>query len=120
MEYLGRVRDFVIDTNGRVTFVVLAHGGFFGIGEKRVAVPFSALSYDIEKGYLVLDISRDKFESTPAFEKANLKDGKWAEDIYQYFGQHPYWSEWGEEMGTTIEPIEEERQELRDPYMYSY
>src|SRR5690606_20240035 len=41
-EYLGRVSDFVIDSEGHVAFVVVSHGGFLRIGEKSAAVPFGS------------------------------------------------------------------------------
>ena len=40
-EELGKIRDVVIDFHGHVFFAVLSHGGFWGIGERLVAVPVS-------------------------------------------------------------------------------
>ena len=38
---LGTVVDFVLDTStGAVTYVVVASGGFMGIGEERYALPW--------------------------------------------------------------------------------
>jgi hypothetical protein len=45
-EYLGTIHDFVIDRTGRISFAILSHGGFLGIGRKLAAIPFGALSYD--------------------------------------------------------------------------
>lgn len=93
-EYLGTIHDFVID-NGRISFAILSHGGFLGIGRKLVAIPFGALSYDSTQRYFVLDISRDKLESAPTFESTDLTNRKWAEDVYRFFGLQPYWTEGG-------------------------
>jgi sporulation protein YlmC with PRC-barrel domain len=99
-EELGRIHDFVIDSNGRVAFMILAYGGFMGMGEKRVAIPFGAFTYDRIGRHLVLDVSREKLESAPSFERSELLNPKWAEDTYKYFGLQPYWTEGGHTEGT--------------------
>ena len=40
-EYLGRVKDFVFDPNGRITFAIVSHvTTFWRITGKSIAVPF--------------------------------------------------------------------------------
>jgi hypothetical protein len=90
-EYLGSINDFIID-NERITFAILSHGGFWGIGRKLVAIPFGALSYEKMDRHFVLDISREKLESAPRFDRnTDLGNRQWAEDVYRYFGLQPYW-----------------------------
>jgi len=97
-EDLGIVEDFVRDSEGKLSFAVVSHGGFLGFGEKKVAIPYSALTYDKEKQYFTCDISEDRFANAPEFEdEAKLHDRSFAEEVYRYFGQHPYWTE--ESMG---------------------
>jgi hypothetical protein len=110
-EYLGTIHDFVID-NGRISFAILSHGGFLGIGRKLVAIPFGALSYGSMDKRFVLDISRDKLESAPAFESTDLTNRKWAGDVYKFFGLQPYWTE-GEGISSTIE--EHMKEETMNP-----
>jgi hypothetical protein len=90
-EEFGKVNDFVIDTNGRVPFAVLSYG------EKLVAIPFETLTYSTEGKHLVLDLSRERLDSAPAFDKSVLADRKWVEDAYRHFGQIPYWTVAGSE-----------------------
>ena len=40
---IGDVDDVLIDKEGRVTAMILGVGGFLGMGEKDVAVPFSSV-----------------------------------------------------------------------------
>jgi sporulation protein YlmC with PRC-barrel domain len=40
---IGGVDDILIDKKGRVTAVIIGVGGFLGMGEKDVAVPFSSV-----------------------------------------------------------------------------
>ncbi len=42
-ETIGEISDVLIDRNGKVIAVIVGVGGFLGIGEKDVAVPFEAL-----------------------------------------------------------------------------
>jgi sporulation protein YlmC with PRC-barrel domain len=105
-EYLGRVSDFVIDSQGHVAFVVVAHGGFLRIGETDVAIPFGSFAYDRQKSHFVLDLTGDKLITAPTFTKRDLYNEKWAEDVYRHFGQAPYWTE-GELVEKGIKPKEE-------------
>lgn len=109
-EYLGKIDDFVIDKTGHISFAILSHGGFLGIGRKLVAVPFGALSYDSTHSYFVLDISRERLESAPEFDRTRFANPTWAEDVYRFFGLQPYWTEggYGEEASPTMEqPMEQ-------------
>jgi putative membrane protein len=42
-ENIGEIDDVVLDRKGRVVAVIVGVGGFLGIGEKSVAIPFEAL-----------------------------------------------------------------------------
>jgi len=107
-EYLGRIDDFIINED-RIAFGILSRGGFLGMGGKLVAIPFGALSFEHTGGYFVLDISRDRLESAPEFDRTRFAIPAWAEDIYRFFGLQPYWTEggYGEDAGPTMEQPEE-------------
>lgn len=44
-ESIGDINDVIVDRSGRVMAAVVGVGGFLGIGEKDVAVPFNALEF---------------------------------------------------------------------------
>ena len=47
--FLGEIEEIVLDTRtGCVRHAVLALGGFLGIGRKRFAIPWSALTPDVD------------------------------------------------------------------------
>lgn len=46
-EEIGNVTDLVFDEQGSIAAVVIGVGGFLGIGEKSVAVPYDALQFVI-------------------------------------------------------------------------
>jgi hypothetical protein len=68
---LGNIKDLVLDENGQVAAVVIGVGGFLGIGEKQVAVDFSALQFvvaaDNTERY-VLQTTKDQLTQAPDFK----------------------------------------------------
>lgn len=44
-ETIGNVNDVVVDKKGAVLAVVIGVGGFLGIGEKNVALPYNAITW---------------------------------------------------------------------------
>jgi sporulation protein YlmC with PRC-barrel domain len=90
-EELGKISDLVIDSQGHVPLAILTRGGFWGMGGKLVAVPFSALNLGPRRKDYVLDTTQEKLDSAPAFKISNLSDKEWPSDVYRFFGQRPYW-----------------------------
>ncbi len=102
-DYLGRISDFVIDHEGRIAFAIIAHGGFLGMGERSVAVPFHTLTYGHKERFFTLDISKERFAGAPIFDR-HMLNRTWAEDAYRYFGLQPYWTEGEWDLPTMEEP----------------
>lgn len=67
---IGEVQDILLSPDGRATALIIGVGGFLGIGEKEVAVPFNALKRTTKdsKAYLTLDASKDALKSAPGFK----------------------------------------------------
>lgn len=69
-ERVGDINDLVFDRTGRISTVVLGVGGFLGMGEKNVAVPFSALTYNVGKDgvrVIIVAVSKDALQLAPTF-----------------------------------------------------
>jgi sporulation protein YlmC with PRC-barrel domain len=66
---IGSVSDVLLDKSGQVSAVILGVGGFLGIGEKDVAVPFKALQVREKNGnrYLVVDASKDALQAAAGY-----------------------------------------------------
>jgi sporulation protein YlmC with PRC-barrel domain len=47
-ESLGSINDMLTDKNGKITAVVIGVGGFLGVGEHLVAVPFEKVKFSTE------------------------------------------------------------------------
>ena len=69
-ETLGKIHDFVFDRSGRISTAVIAVGGFMGMGEKEVAVPFNALNVRTgsdNKRLIVVSLSAEAIKQAPHF-----------------------------------------------------
>jgi sporulation protein YlmC with PRC-barrel domain len=68
-ERLGSIEDLIIDVeSGELEYVVVSAGGVLGIGGDLRAVPPAALSVSGEDR-VVLNISSDRWEQAPTFER---------------------------------------------------
>ncbi len=69
-ERVGDVNDLLFDASGRITTVVLGVGGFLGMGEKTVGVPFSDCTYGVDKDgarIIAIALGKDALMQAPAF-----------------------------------------------------
>ena len=69
-ETVGDVNDLVFDHSGRISTVVLGVGGFLGMGEKNVGVPYGSLTFGTGKeGARVISValSKEALKQAPAF-----------------------------------------------------
>ena len=66
---IGDVNDVLLDKSGQVAAVILGVGGFLGIGEKDVAVPFTAIKITEKEGhrYLVMDASKEALQNATGY-----------------------------------------------------
>jgi hypothetical protein len=66
---IGDVDHVLIDKEGRVSVLIIGVGGFLGIGEEDVAVPFSSVRAGEKnnKWYLVLNTTKEALKTAPGF-----------------------------------------------------
>ena len=95
-EELGTIKEIMIDVHsGRVAYAVLSSGGFLGIGDKLFAIPWSALTLDINRKCFILNVEADRLKKAPGFDKDHwpaMADLSWANEVHSYFGQPNYWN----------------------------
>jgi sporulation protein YlmC with PRC-barrel domain len=68
---IGEIMDVLVDKSGKVTALIIGVGGFLGMGEKDVAVPFDAVkatTKDNNKWYLVMNSNKDALKSAKGFK----------------------------------------------------
>jgi len=66
---IGDVKDLLLDESGKINAVIIGVGGFLGMGEKNVAVPFSSLKVAEKNGdrYLVMETTKEALETAPDY-----------------------------------------------------
>ena len=66
---IGAVNDILLDKDGRLSTAIIGVGGFLGVGEKDVAVPFKALKVAEKAGdrYLVINATKEALEKAPGY-----------------------------------------------------
>jgi hypothetical protein len=80
-ESIGEIHDLVIGKDQNVVQAVIDVGGFLGIGEKRVLVPFDELNTKGGDG-IVVSATREQLEQRPEFNYA-VSQGYWISDARQ-------------------------------------
>jgi len=67
---IGEVDDVLVGADGKINALVIGVGGFLGIGEKHVIVPFTAVKADRKdnKWQLVMNSSKEELKAAPGFK----------------------------------------------------
>jgi hypothetical protein len=93
-ESLGKVYDIMLNMHtGRVAYVVLASGGYMGMGERLIPIPWDAMVLDTLKNRLTLDVNADQLERAPSFQCGNwlnMADQIWANRVHTYYNTKLY------------------------------
>jgi sporulation protein YlmC with PRC-barrel domain len=78
---IGKIDDVLIDKSGKITALIVGVGGFLGMGEKDVALPFSAIKGEMknDKWYLTSDETKDSLKSAAGY-KYNSSTTMWTAD----------------------------------------
>jgi sporulation protein YlmC with PRC-barrel domain len=95
-EKLGNIKELMLDLGtGQLAYAVLSFGGFLGLGDKLFAVPFEALRLDPENEHFVLNVTKERLEQAPGFDKddwPSTGDRTWGRGIHEFYGFEPYWN----------------------------
>jgi sporulation protein YlmC with PRC-barrel domain len=72
---IGEIADVLIDKDGRIDAFMVSVGGFLGVGEKDVAVPFSAIHATQKNGkwYLTMNATKDSLKNASGFKYDRAK-----------------------------------------------
>jgi len=105
-EKLGDLKELAIDTNGRVCYVALSVGGFLGLGDRVVAVPWDSLTFSLagdkgDKKLISLASTKKQLEEAPQFKEgkengAEMCNPKWIGGVYDYYSCPMYWKTSGD------------------------
>jgi hypothetical protein len=70
-ESVGDINDIRIDSDGNIAAVIVGVGGFLGLGEKNVALPYDQLSFMRDSdGSLVVtaDVTKESLQAAPEWK----------------------------------------------------
>lgn len=94
---VGKVKEIMLDVeSGRIAYMVMSSGGFLGVGDKLLAVPWNALTLDTDRKCFVVALNSERVKNAPGFDKGHwpsMADRTWASSVHQYYGREPYWSD---------------------------
>ena len=70
---IGRLVDVLVDANGQPQAAIIDFGGFMGVGNRKVAVHWSALRFTPAdpKRKIALEMSQDQIKAAPEFRNPN-------------------------------------------------
>ena len=91
-QQIGSIEELLVDpSSGKVRFGVLSVGGFLGLGDTEVAVPWGAfrISKQGENPKYVLDATKERLEKAPRVE------GKKYDRLYTRQEAEPTFVYWG-------------------------
>lgn len=92
---IGTIQRLMIDKiTGNVAYAVLRFGGFLGMGEKHMPIPWSKLTFDPQMQAYQLDISEAELAQAPSY--AADKEFDWGDrteelKLHDYYRTRPYW-----------------------------
>nr|WP_315726174.1 MULTISPECIES: PRC-barrel domain-containing protein [unclassified Bradyrhizobium] len=86
---IGAIERVMIDKlSGRVSYVVLAFGGFLGLGNDHYPLPWQSLKYDTRLGGYVTGVTEDQLRGAPRYSDerewdwGDLATGRKVDDYY--------------------------------------
>lgn len=85
---IGTIEDMIAGKDGRIDYVILAHGGLLGIGERLVPIPWKAVKSLPTDDKLLVNISVKSLEKAPNFDPEKWPDftkPDWDMEIREYY-----------------------------------
>src|ERR1700748_3245007 len=72
---IGEITDVLVGKDGKVEAFIVSVGGFLGVGEKDVAVPFSAVHGSEKNGkwYLTMNSTKDALKAAHGYKYDRAK-----------------------------------------------
>jgi hypothetical protein len=92
---IGTIQRLMIDkVSGNVAYAVIRFGGFLGMGEKHMPIPWGKLHFDPLMQAYQADISEEELAKAPSYAADKEFDwGDRSEEIrlHDFYSSRPYW-----------------------------
>lgn len=93
-ETLGRIEDVVVHLDsGTVDSAVVSVGGFLGLGNRHLIIPWDHLGIEVDATEVVTDIDSDVLNNAPTSDRDEWSDS--TDSVYLdhlYHRSSPYWT----------------------------
>lgn len=88
-EKIGEVEDLLVDPRRlKARFLVVASGGFLGIGEHRTLIPIEAVS-GIAESRVTIDHLREQIAAAPVYDPHLEFAQPYLYEVYEHYGRVP-------------------------------
>src|SRR5438270_6090017 len=92
---IGTIERLMIDKiSGNIAYAVLSFGGFLGMGQKHLPIPWARLKYDRTLGAYQVDLTEEELAQAPTFvadEDFDWGDRSREIEIHAYYRVPHYW-----------------------------
>jgi sporulation protein YlmC with PRC-barrel domain len=94
-EEVGKIKEIMLDVQeGRIAYAVMTSGGFLGLGNKLLAIPWSSLTLDTTRKCFLLNIPSGRVKDAAGFDKdhwPSMADLSSATTLYEERETDPWW-----------------------------
>ena len=94
-ERIGTIQRLMIDkVSGNVAYAVLRFGGFLGMSEKHLPIPWEKLKFDTATQAYQVCITDAELAAAPSYaagQEFDWGDRKSEIELHNYYGARPYW-----------------------------
>jgi sporulation protein YlmC with PRC-barrel domain len=91
---IGHIERLMLEkSDGRIAFIILSFGGFFGIGQEHYRVPWEKLRFDARIDGYRINMTKSDVEKACRFLGKDdiLAHKEHGHKSHDYFGVPPYW-----------------------------
>lgn len=85
---IGTITDLVAGYDGNLKYAILDHGGFLGIGNKLIPIPWEAVKRGPDKDTFIVNVTKATLEKAPTFEPKKWPDfatPEWDATMSEYY-----------------------------------
>jgi sporulation protein YlmC with PRC-barrel domain len=92
---VGTIERVMIDKRaGKVAYAVMSFGGFLGMGQEYVSLPWHMLRYNENLDAYEMNITENQLRGAPAVAEGwdtGTVSRDWERNVHTYYGGDPYW-----------------------------
>ena len=67
-EQVGTVDDLIVRSDDKVVYAIVSVGGFLGIGDRLIAVPYQAFGIEGDGKFVLPDATKEQLKNVPEFK----------------------------------------------------